>query len=65
MYTVYTNRYRSNLSTVIIGHNIIGRFTDMQAAIEKCKSYAYSGYNIGRVFVVSDNGEFITSRKAY
>lgn len=63
-FDVFTNKYRNTLDTRVIGHNIVGRYDDVNAAINACIAYA-THYNVGRVFVVASDGTFITSRRSY
>lgn len=63
-FDVYTNKYRSALDTRVIGHHIVGRYDDVNTAVNACIAYS-TRYNVGRVFVVDSNGNLVTSRRSY
>ena len=63
-YDVYTNKYRNVLDTHVIGHHIVGRYDDIDTAINACIAYS-TRYSVGTVFVVASDGTFITSRWSY
>lgn len=63
-YDVYTNKYRNALDTRVIGHHIVGRYDNVDDAINACVAYS-THYSVGTVFVVASDGTFITSRWSY